>query len=275
MNISSRAAMRLGDTLDFLVRRAQEPEPSFRLLVDVTDLDPAQDFIGTSLIDVDFREQDLRGFNFDNADLTGADFRRSDVTGVSFQGANLTGTIGLPEEIGNSLFEYPRAVRLIDILKVAISSRSRITSVLATDEVIWQYRRMALEFLSALFKLLPAHSSIEIEMDRDTRSKIHSLNITIYDGKPNPLKALRWLFTSSRNRTQPKFNGRVQSIIHNTISNFPINLEYIGITVSLSTSDALYPRGLVSAYLEFRDFFDERDRAVPLTDFAEIGSTDR
>lgn len=44
---------------------------NFSKLVELSGLDPAKDFIGTSLNGVDFSNSDLRGFNFTNCDLTG------------------------------------------------------------------------------------------------------------------------------------------------------------------------------------------------------------
>jgi hypothetical protein len=69
---------------------------SFRALAEAAGLNPASDFVGALLGDVDFRDEDLRGFNFDKSDLTGSDFRRANVEGVSFEGAVLTNVIGLP-----------------------------------------------------------------------------------------------------------------------------------------------------------------------------------
>jgi uncharacterized protein YjbI with pentapeptide repeats len=87
----------LSQILDSVVERAADDKPaSFADLAAAAGLDPARDFIGASLVDVDLRDEDLRGFNFDRADLTGADFRRANVEGVSFDGAVLTGAIGLP-----------------------------------------------------------------------------------------------------------------------------------------------------------------------------------
>jgi formylglycine-generating enzyme required for sulfatase activity len=86
----------LGEVLDKLIDMASDGrEPSFRQMATAAGLDPGQDFVGTSLHDLDFRDEDLRGFDFSGADLTGADFRRANIGGVSFDGADLTGAIGL------------------------------------------------------------------------------------------------------------------------------------------------------------------------------------
>lgn len=74
-----------------------DKEPSFRELAARAGLDPANDFIGASLCNLDLRDEDLRGFNFSNADLRGVDFRRANLTGVPLRGANLTGAIGLAD----------------------------------------------------------------------------------------------------------------------------------------------------------------------------------
>jgi hypothetical protein len=85
--------------LDRLLDRAtKEENPSFRALVEAAGLVPDQDFVGARLREMDFRDEDLCGFNFSNADLTGADFRRANVYGLRLDGADLTGVIGLREE---------------------------------------------------------------------------------------------------------------------------------------------------------------------------------
>src|SRR4051794_19680623 len=84
----SRLAEALGETLGRVVEAALADENiSFRMLAEAAGLDPARDFVGASLVNVDFRDEDLRGFNFAKADLTGADFRRANIEGVSFDGA--------------------------------------------------------------------------------------------------------------------------------------------------------------------------------------------
>jgi hypothetical protein len=88
----------LGEIFDRLVDRATADNPaSFVDLVREAGLDPAHDFVGASLSDIDLRCEDLRGFDFTNADLTGADFRGANLIGVSFNDAIRTGALGLPE----------------------------------------------------------------------------------------------------------------------------------------------------------------------------------
>jgi uncharacterized protein YjbI with pentapeptide repeats len=90
----------LSNILDRLLEEAMaNGSPSFRDLAKAAALDPACDFVGASLRDFDFRDENLRGFNFSNADLTGADFRRANVKGVRFKGAILDGAIGLPVDV--------------------------------------------------------------------------------------------------------------------------------------------------------------------------------
>jgi len=76
-------------------RTINDASVGFRTMVEIAALSPEEDFIGASLQGLDFRDEDLRGFNFSRANLTGADFRRADIRGVSFDGAILTGAIGL------------------------------------------------------------------------------------------------------------------------------------------------------------------------------------
>ena len=88
----------LGEILDELVTEAGHEKPaSFAELVAVAGLDPARDFVGGSLREVDLRGEDLRGFDFSGADLTGADFRGANLSGVSFNDADRTGALGLPD----------------------------------------------------------------------------------------------------------------------------------------------------------------------------------
>ncbi|WP_198172726.1 pentapeptide repeat-containing protein [Bradyrhizobium sp. AT1] len=82
--------------LDKLIVLAEsDAMASFVTLARAAGLDPARDFVGASLRDMDFRGEDLRGCNFSRADLTGSDFRRANLTGVRFDDAVLTGAIGL------------------------------------------------------------------------------------------------------------------------------------------------------------------------------------
>jgi CRP/FNR family cyclic AMP-dependent transcriptional regulator len=90
----------LKQVLDRLLTFALEDEaPSFRALVAKAGLDPAHDFVGASLRDLDLRDEDLSGFNFSDADLSGVDFRRANVSDVQFRGAILAGTIGLQPDV--------------------------------------------------------------------------------------------------------------------------------------------------------------------------------
>lgn len=94
---STTVAQIITATLDRLIEETErDGSTSFAALVRKADLDPARDFIGASLVDIDFRDEDLRGFDFSGADLTGADFRRANIAGVRFDRAILTGAIGLP-----------------------------------------------------------------------------------------------------------------------------------------------------------------------------------
>ena len=86
----------LGAMLDRLVEAGAEPRPaSFRDLAIAAGLNPATDFIGSFLHNIDLRKEDLRDFNFSAADLTGADLRGADLTGVKFDNAILDGAIGI------------------------------------------------------------------------------------------------------------------------------------------------------------------------------------
>lgn len=79
-----------------VLRAANKKRASFKDLVTAAHLDPAKDFIGASLREVDLSGEDLRGFNFSKADLTGADFRGARLDGVRFDGANQHGALGIP-----------------------------------------------------------------------------------------------------------------------------------------------------------------------------------
>src|SRR5216684_6080219 len=90
----------LADILDRLVAKAATEKPGdFAELAAVAGLDPATDFVGASLREIDLRGEDLRGFDFSKADLTGADFRGANVMGVRWFGANLSGVVGLPDQV--------------------------------------------------------------------------------------------------------------------------------------------------------------------------------
>src|SRR3954465_16037176 len=102
----------LSRSLVRLVHEAAGKErPSFADLVRAAGLDPATDFIGATLRDLDFRDDDLRGFKFSGADLTGAVCRRAILGGVRFERAILVGAIGLspsaPEKTTSSLDIFP------------------------------------------------------------------------------------------------------------------------------------------------------------------------
>jgi hypothetical protein len=101
---AGRSTRTLGEILDHLVMEAGHEKPaSFAELVAVAGLDPARDFVGGSLREVDLRGEDLRGFDFSGADLTGADFRGANLSGVSFKNAIRTGALGLPESSGSEI----------------------------------------------------------------------------------------------------------------------------------------------------------------------------
>ena len=113
---TSTVALIIAATLDRLIEEIEHDEfVSFAALVRKAGLDPARDFVGASLVDIDFRGEDLRGFDFSGADLTGADFRRANLAGVRFDGAILTGAIGLPiggpAEQGSQSEEYRKVQR--------------------------------------------------------------------------------------------------------------------------------------------------------------------
>jgi hypothetical protein len=171
----------LGEILDQLVTEAGHEKPaSFAELVAAAGLDPARDFVGGSLREVDLRGEDLRGFDFSGADLTGADFRGANLSGVSFNDAIRTGALGLPESTGFeitaetlkqflnrrlgsdgriSAFSYDWTVRLLKHLgfrnlqqvETAISRYDDHTlSVLATGNRQGQTNRFELMLLAAL-----------------------------------------------------------------------------------------------------------------------------
>jgi formylglycine-generating enzyme required for sulfatase activity len=101
----------IGEVLDKLIEMASDgKKPSFREMTSAAGLDPGTDFVGASLRDLDFRDEDLRAFDFSGADLTGVDFRRANIGSVSFEGADLTGTIGL---IGARFKDFDAAPEMI------------------------------------------------------------------------------------------------------------------------------------------------------------------
>jgi len=122
----------LPELFDKLVAQAGGSKPSgFRKLVNAAGLDPAKDFVGASLRDVDLRGEDLRGFDFSQADLSGADFRHAKVKGVRFDGANLTGVIGLSQlgtlPDGLRGLTVPDALRGLTVSDVMIPRAEMIT----------------------------------------------------------------------------------------------------------------------------------------------------
>jgi hypothetical protein len=110
---ASAVARIIGATLDRLVEETEHDDSvPFAALVRKAGLDPARDFIGASLADIDLRDEDLRGFDFSGADLTGTDFRRANIAGVRFDGAILTGALGIPTgEPGSNSEEYRNVQR--------------------------------------------------------------------------------------------------------------------------------------------------------------------
>src|SRR3954462_14126554 len=100
MNDLIRSRRSLGEILDRLVEEASGETPaSFAALAKEAGLDPARDFVGASLREIDLRGEDLRGFDFSKADLVGADLRGANTEGVSFSGADITGCLGLPRDV--------------------------------------------------------------------------------------------------------------------------------------------------------------------------------
>jgi uncharacterized protein YjbI with pentapeptide repeats len=95
-----RSHQSLAQILDRLVEEGSGETPaSFAALAKAAGLDPAHDFIGASLREIDLRNEDLRGFDFSKADLVGADLRGANLEGVSFSGADTTGCLGLPRDV--------------------------------------------------------------------------------------------------------------------------------------------------------------------------------
>jgi UDP-N-acetylmuramoyl-L-alanyl-D-glutamate--2,6-diaminopimelate ligase len=109
----------LAEILDRLLKETENGKvPTFRALVCAAGLDPAQDFIGAHLCNMDFRDEDLSEFNFSKADLTGADFRRANITNVSFDGAELTGAIGLSDRLDVAAEGRPQISKINASLKL-------------------------------------------------------------------------------------------------------------------------------------------------------------
>src|SRR5689334_4239906 len=107
MNDVSLSHQSLGRILDRLVEEASGETPaSFAALAKEAGLNPARDFVGASLREIDLRGEDLRGFDFSRADLVGSDLRGANLDGVSFSGADTTGCLGLPRDV-HSLSEMP------------------------------------------------------------------------------------------------------------------------------------------------------------------------
>src|SRR4051794_20345828 len=100
MNDLIRSRQSLGEILDRLVEEASGDTPaSFAAPAKEAGLEPARDFVGASLREIDLRGEDLRGFDFSRADLVGADLRGANLDGVSFSGADTTGCLGLPHDV--------------------------------------------------------------------------------------------------------------------------------------------------------------------------------
>src|SRR5262249_12447879 len=139
---SAASTRTLGEILDQLVTEAGREKPApFAELVTAAGLDPARDFVGGSLREVDLRGEDLRGFDFSGADLTGADLRGANLSGVSFKDAIRTGALGLPEstpawEAPCDIFESSEALTIVialpgvepDQIKVSLSAGVLIVS---------------------------------------------------------------------------------------------------------------------------------------------------
>src|SRR5689334_2311445 len=107
MNDLIRSRQSLGQILDRLVEKASGEAPaSFAALAKEAGLDPAREFVGASLREIDLRGEDLRGCDFSRADLVGAELRGANLDGVSFSGADTTGCLGLPRDV-HSLSEVP------------------------------------------------------------------------------------------------------------------------------------------------------------------------
>jgi tetratricopeptide (TPR) repeat protein len=93
------AEQTLSGILESLVDAAlRKTDPSFRHLCGLAGLDPARDFAGAVLVEMDFRNEDLTGFSFRDADLMFSDFTGAVVDDGAFEGANLLGVTGLDLE---------------------------------------------------------------------------------------------------------------------------------------------------------------------------------
>jgi Pentapeptide repeats (8 copies) len=156
----------LGEILDQLVTEAGHEKPaSFAELVAVAGLDPARDFVGGSLREVDLRGEDLRGFDFSGADLTGADFRGANLSGVSFNDAIRTGALGLPESTGDEIV----AQTLRQFLNERLGSDGRISD--------WSYNSTA-----NLLKLLGFRNLQQVET-AISRYNDHTLSIIAMENR--------------------------------------------------------------------------------------------
>jgi formylglycine-generating enzyme required for sulfatase activity len=86
------------EDIDRMAEVLQARTESFAALVRIAGLDPARDLIGADLRRVNFRDDDLTGFDFARADLTGADFSRARGLHPSmFAGAVSAGGTGWPD----------------------------------------------------------------------------------------------------------------------------------------------------------------------------------
>jgi hypothetical protein len=217
----------LGEILDQLVTEAGHEKPaSFAELVAAAGLDPARDFVGGSLREVDLRGEDLRGFDFSRADLTGADFRGANVSGVSFNDAIRTGALGLPESAGFEItaealkqfldrrlgsdgrispFSYDSTVRLLknlgfrDLIQVEVAISpydDHKLSVVATGNRQGQTTRFELMLLAALGeRYLERHTLrnydwfITNEVEKLKRLQSKGISTSLYDPKANATEA--------------------------------------------------------------------------------------
>jgi uncharacterized protein YjbI with pentapeptide repeats len=128
MNDLVRSRQSLGQILDRLVERASGETPaSFASLAKAAGLDPARDFVGASLREIDLRGEDLREFDFSKADLVGADLRGANLDGVSFSGADTTGCLGLPrniERVSEKPLEPPPDFDLAEVKRMILAGAS-------------------------------------------------------------------------------------------------------------------------------------------------------
>lgn len=75
-----------GDTLNEIL--TAESDDMVELLK-IAGLDPSKDLTYQRFEDVDWKEADLAGYNFDGASLRGSDFSRAKIDGMSYVGADI------------------------------------------------------------------------------------------------------------------------------------------------------------------------------------------